>query len=110
MTTTAQDLRRPRWLFYTLLGIAGLFYAYAVWNAIAYLVTVAGLGIDATSWAALVIAILLPVLVFVVSILITRRRGLGVLAIVLLAGLGVVAVFWVDVVGYTVKALSGGGA
>ena len=30
--------RGPRWLTGLVLGLAGLFYAYAVWNAVAHLV------------------------------------------------------------------------
>ena len=99
------DPRRPRWIFYTLLGVFGLLYAYAVWNAIAYMIPLVGLAVDATTWVALILAIVMPVIVYALAIALTRRRGLGVVALVLFAGLGVVAVFWLDVVGYT---LSGG--
>ncbi len=97
------DPRRPRWILYTLLGLFGLLYAYAVWNAIAYTIPLAGLAIGATTWVALILAIILPVVVYVLAIAITRRRGLGTVALVLFAGLGVVAVFWLDVVGYTLS-------
>ena len=97
------DPRRPRWILYTLLGLFGLLYAYAVWNAIAYTIPLAGLAIGATAWVALILAIILPVVVYVLAIAITRRRGLGAVALVLFAGLGVVAVFWLDVVGYTLS-------
>ncbi len=104
-TMTTLDPRRPRWILYTLLGVFGLLYAYAVWNAVAYMIPLAGMALDATTWVALVLAIAMPVIVFVLAVALTRRRGLGAVALVLLAGLGVVAVFWLDVVGYT---LSGG--
>lgn len=98
------DPRRPRWLlYYTLLGAFGLLYAYAVWNAVAYMIPLAGLAIGATTWAALILAIVLPVVVYVLAVAITRRRGLGAVALALLAGFGVVAVFWLDVVGYTLS-------
>ncbi|WP_336648017.1 hypothetical protein [Microbacterium sp. MMO-10] len=100
---TTLDPRRPRWILYTLLGLFGLLYAYAVWNAIAYTIPLAGLAIGATTWVALILAIILPVVVYVLAIAITRRRGLGTVALVLFAGLGVVAVFWLDVVGYTLS-------
>ena len=101
--TTIADPRRPRWILYTLLGVFGLLYAYAVWNAIAYMIPLVGLAIGATTWVALILAIVLPVVVYVLAIAITRRRGLGTVALVLFAGLGVVAVFWLDVVGYTLS-------
>ena len=100
---TTVDPRRPRWILYTLLGLFGLLYAYAVWNAIAYTIPLAGLAIGATTWVALILAIILPVVVYVLAIAITRRRGLGTVALVLFAGLGAVAVFWLDVVGYTLS-------
>ena len=102
MTTRSQaDPRRPRWIFYALLGLFGLLYAYAIWNAIAYMIPLVGLAVGATTWVALILAIVLPAVIYVVAIALTRRRGLGAVALVLLAGLGVVAVFWLDVVGYT---------
>lgn len=100
---TAVDRRRPRWLLYTLLGVFVLLYAYAVWNAVAYMIPLVGLAIGATAWVALILAIVLPIVVYVLAIALTRRRGLGAVALVLFAGLGVVAVFWLDVVGYTLS-------
>jgi len=97
------DPRRPRWIFYTLLGVFGLLYAYAIWNAIAYMIPLVGLAVGATMWVALILAIILPAVIYAVVIALTRRRGLGTVALVLLAGLGVVAVFWLDVVGYTLS-------
>ncbi|MBS1905919.1 MAG: hypothetical protein JST33_04990 [Actinobacteria bacterium] len=102
MTTPPQaDRRRPRWMFYTLLGVFGLFYAYAIWNAVAYMIPLVGIAVGATTWVALILAIILPAVIYVLAIALTRRRGLGAVALVLLAGLGLVAVFWLDVVGYT---------
>src|SRR5690606_25787490 len=48
-----------------IVGFAGLFYAYAVWNAVAYLMTVAPAGINAYGWFVLIFSVLFPVLVFV---------------------------------------------
>ena len=103
-TVTPQpDPRRPRWIFYMLLGASGLLYAYAIWNAIAYMIPLVGLAVGATTWVALILAIILPAVVYAAAIALTRRRGLGTVALVLLAGLGLVAVFWLDVVGYTLS-------
>ena len=101
----AADPRRPRWLLYAILGATGLLYAYAIWNAVAYMVPLVGLALGATTWVALILSLVLPVVVYAIAIAVTRRRRLGTVALVLVAGLGVVAVFWLDVVGYT---LSGG--
>lgn len=104
MSTAPQtDPRRPRWIFYTLLGVFGLLYAYAIWNAIAYMIPLVGLAVGATTWVALILAIILPAVIYVVAIALTRRRRLGTVALVLLTGLCLVAVFWLDVVGYTLS-------
>jgi hypothetical protein len=81
-----------------LLGLAGLFYAYGVWNAIAYLITLAQLGLNAYGWFVLIFSVLFPVLVFVAAYALARRRTLVEFALVLVAGLGLVAVFWMNVV------------
>ncbi|MGO2519213.1 MAG: hypothetical protein ACTH8F_03755 [Microbacterium sp.] len=78
-------------------GLAGLFYAYAVWNAVAYLMTVAPAGINAYGWFVLIFSVLFPILVFVVSYVIGKRRSVGELAMVMVAGLALVAVFWMNV-------------
>jgi hypothetical protein len=80
------------------LGLAGLFYAYAVWNAIAYLVTVAQYGLNAYGWFVLIFSVLFPILVFVAAYALGRRRGAFEFALVLLAGLALIAVFWMNVV------------
>lgn len=81
-----------------LVGIAGLFYAYGVWNAVAYLVTVAGFGLNAYGWFVLIFSVLFPILVFSAAYALGRRRGAGELSVVMIAGLALVAVFWLNVV------------
>lgn len=105
----------PRWVVGLVLGIAGLLYAYAVWNAIAHLVTMAqGMategGLSGAGWATLLFGVLFPALVFVLAFAIGRRRAAGELALVLLAGLGVVAVFWMSLIGYSILNLVTTGA
>ncbi|GAA2919259.1 hypothetical protein JOD62_000246 [Microbacterium keratanolyticum] len=102
MTDTAQtSTGTPRWLSWIVLGATGLFYAYAVWNAVAHLIGLAGLGLNAMGWFTLLFAVIFPMLVFAVGVALTRRRNAGEQSLVLLAGLGLVAVFWLNVVGYT---------
>ncbi|MBS1672355.1 MAG: hypothetical protein JSS74_00110 [Actinobacteria bacterium] len=90
-------------MFYTLLGVFGLLYAYAVWNAVAYMIPLVGVVSGLTTWLALVLAVILPVVLFAFALGLTRRRGLGTVALVLFAGLCVAAVFWLNVVGYTLS-------
>lgn len=87
----------PRWITGLVLGLAGLFYAYAVWNAVAHLVQMAQGGLTGGGWITLLFAVVFPAIVFVFAYAIGRRRRAGELALVLLAGLGIVAVFWLCV-------------
>lgn len=91
----------PRWLAALVLGLAGLFYAYAVWNAVAHLISMAQGGLTAAGWVSLAFGVVFPALVFVFAYLIGRRRRVGELALVLLAGLGLVAVFWMSLLAYS---------
>ncbi len=92
---------RLRWTQIAVLGFAGLFYAYAIWNAIAYLLGFIGTGLSGLGWFVLLFAVVLPILVFGLAWSIARRRNAGELALTLLAGLGLVAVFWMNVVWYS---------
>jgi hypothetical protein len=94
--------RSPRWLTGLVLGLAGLFYAYAVWNAVAHLIGFARSGLTGIGWVTLLFGVIFPALVFAFAYVIGRRRSIGELALVLLAGLGVVAVFWLSLLGYSV--------
>lgn len=91
----------PRWLSALVLGLAGLFYAYAIWNAVAHLITMAQVGLSGIGWVTLLFGVVFPAIVFVFAYLIGRRRSAGELALVLLAGLGIVAVFWLSLLAYS---------
>ncbi|MGM7666030.1 hypothetical protein [Microbacterium sp. A93] len=81
-----------------IVGLAGLFYAYGVWNAVAYLVTVAGYGMNAYGWFVLIFSVIFPILVFAAAYALGRRRNAGELSVTMIAGLALVAVFWMNVV------------
>ncbi|MFE6995001.1 hypothetical protein ACFVAE_03520 [Microbacterium sp. NPDC057659] len=89
-------------------GLAGLAYAYLVWNAIAFLIGVAPLGLAAMDWVALLFAAVLPALVFTAAIVLARRRTLWQYVIVLLAGVGLSAVFWLNVLSYMMRSIAMG--
>lgn len=99
---TVTSAGSPRWVVGLVLGIAGLFYAYAIWNAIAHLITMAQGGLNGAGWATLLFGVAFPALVFVFAFAIGRRRRVGELALVFLAGLGIVAVFWMSLIGYSI--------
>jgi len=99
MSEATASARAPLGLLKTIIvGLAGLFYAYAVWNAIAYLVTVAQFDLNAYGWFVLIFSVLFPILAFAAAFVLGRRRSALDLLVVMVAGLGLVAVFWINVV------------
>lgn len=96
----------PRWLTGLVLGLAGLFYAYAVWNAVAHLITMAQSGLSGAGWATLLFGVVFPAIVFFFAYLIGRRRRARELIVVMLAGLGLVAVFWLSLLGYSLTLIA----
>ncbi len=106
MTTQTDAARTPVWLTASIAGFFGLFYAYAVWNAVAFLVAQAQgtFGLNAGGWALLLSAVVFPIVVFAVCFAGGVRRPPLALAGLLLIGLGVVAVFWLNVVAYAAVA------
>ena len=97
----------PTWLVATISGLVGLFYAYAVWNAIGNLVETVGflgdndLSLNALGWFVWIFAAVFPLLVWGGAFAIGFRRPAHELFLVMLTGLGLVAVFWLNVVAYT---------
>jgi hypothetical protein len=100
----APSARRPSWLRLTVAILFALFYAYDLFEAISDTFGVSaqitkynenasliGINTVAIPWAVLIANLLLPIVVYGLALLISRRRNLGILAIVLLAGLAVVA-------------------
>ena len=101
-TDAATDRRTPTWIVATIAGGFGLLYAYVVWNALDLLVYQAAgmLGLNGLGWFVLLLAIAFPVIAFAVAFALGRRRRPGVFALVMLAGLALVAVFWLNVLAY----------
>ncbi|HEU4850136.1 MAG TPA: hypothetical protein VFS93_06975 [Terrimesophilobacter sp.] len=92
------------WFRLTVIVLFALVYVWDLFEAISNLFGVAaqimkynenatliGLNTIAIPWTVLIINLLLPPVVFGLALLVARRRNVGILAIVLLAGLGVVA-------------------
>lgn len=96
----------PTWIVATISGVFGLLFAYAVWTAISYLVQwiqaagAAGLSLSAMGWIVWIAAVAMPIAVFALAFSLGRRRGPLTLTLFLLAGLALVAVFWLDVLAY----------
>ena len=95
--------RNPTWVVATIAGGFGLFYAYAVWNALGNLIQATQLptGLNALGWFIWVFAAVLPILAFAAAFAIGYRRPVHHFLLVMLTGLALTAVFWLDVVAYT---------
>lgn len=104
MTTTSSARRAPSWLRSTVAGVFGLFYAYAVWTAVAFLIAQATAveGLNGAGWAILLFSVVFPIIVFVAGLLLGRRRQILHLAVILVVGLGLVAVFWLNILSYAI--------
>lgn len=91
------------WFAATVGGLFGLFYAYIVWQAVASLVAAAvgPLGLNAFGWMVWLMAIIVPLIAFGAAFVVGRRRGMLGYVLTLLAGLGLVAAFWLNIVAYT---------
>lgn len=96
--------KRMPWFRLTVIVLFALVYAWDLFEAISDLLGVAaqitkynenatliGLNTISIPWTVLVINLLLPPVVFGLALLITRRRNVGILAVVFVVGLGVVA-------------------
>ncbi|KRB38122.1 hypothetical protein [Microbacterium sp. Root180] len=92
----------PTWIVVTISVLFGLFYAYALWNALAFLIAQATgpLGLNGYGWFVLLLAVVFPLIAFAVAFAIGWRRVWWQFALALFAGLCVVAVFWLNVVAY----------
>ena len=103
----ARKGRTPTWLVAAISGIVGLFYAYAVWNAIGNLVAAldafaeAGMTLNALGWFIWIFAAVFPLLVWGAAFAIGYRRPAHQLLLTMITGLALVAVFWLNVVAYT---------
>ncbi len=105
MTTDAalsKSRATPTWLLVTVSVFFGLFYAYALWNAVAFLIDQATgpLGLNGLGWFILLFAVVFPLIAFGIVFAVAWRRVWWEFAFALLAGLAVVAVFWLNVVSY----------
>lgn len=98
----------PTWLIATIAGFFGLFYAYAVWGAVGFLIAQAGgtLGLNALGWFVLLFAVVFPILVFAAAFALGWRRRAWQFALLLLAGLGVASVLWLNVLAYAATSFS----
>lgn len=103
----AAPRRNPTWLVATIAGVFGLFYAYAVWNALGNLIQSVqfagenGFALSAFGWFIWIFATAFPIMAFAAAFTIAHRRPAHQFILVMLTGLALTAVFWLNVVAYT---------
>ena len=102
-TKATKATRKAPWFRITVMVVFALFYAYDLFegvsntfgvvaeiNRVNCYAQLVGTNTVTIPWAILIANMLAPLVVFGLSLLIARKRNVGILAIVLLAGLGVV--------------------
>ncbi|GAA5028038.1 bacitracin resistance protein [Microbacterium fluvii] len=101
-TASVRRTALPVWVIAVTAGLFGLLYAYAVWGAVSFMVQQAGgdVGLSAYGWFVLALPIVFPLAVFAGAFAIGWRRRFFELTLVLLTGLCLVAVFWLDIFAY----------
>ncbi|WP_439592458.1 bacitracin resistance protein [Microbacterium sp.] len=111
MSARIGDARRPAlptWRIATIAGLFGLFYAYAVWTALDFLILQANgyLGLNGLGWFVLLFAVVFPILVFAAAFALGWRRVAWQFALILLTGLALVAVLWLNVLAFATTSFS----
>ncbi len=100
-STPSARQKNPTWLVATIAGGFGLFYAYMVWNALGNLIQAAPYGLNALGWFLWIFATVFPIVVFAAAFTVGFRRRPLHFVLVMLTGLALTAVFWLNVVAYT---------
>lgn len=104
MTTRdgASRQKNPTWVVVALAVGVGLFYAFFVWSAVDLLVLQASgpLGLNPYGWFVLTLSAVFPLIAFGAAFALGRRRRPWQFALVLVTGMLLSAVFWLNVVAY----------
>lgn len=88
-----------------LTGIGGLAYAFIIWTAVFYAIQLSAGGMTGYGWFLLLLPAIVAGAVFAIALVLTRRRTLGVFILVMLAGLGLSAVFLLNTFSYVIRNL-----
>ncbi|MEJ1230942.1 MAG: hypothetical protein WDM88_10530 [Galbitalea sp.] len=94
-TDTTTEHRAPRsrygWPSIAVAVVAGVLYAYVLWNAIGNLISLPKALGDATPWWLLIVGVAVPVVAYLAAFLLGRRHSLLPRALFFLIGLTVIA-------------------
>lgn len=108
MTVETAPERLPlRGMRLIVVAIAVLLAVAATVNAIVYLVALVQWPVGVAAWILLVVSAVFPWVTLLIALLIGRRRPVGELALVLLAGFGLAMVFWMNALLYALVPIFG---
>lgn len=94
-----------------LTGIGGLAYAFVIWTTLFYAIQLSAGGMTGYGWVILLLPAVVAGGIFAIALVLTRRSPIGVFLLVMLAGLGLSAVFLLNTFSYVIRnleALTGG--
>lgn len=89
-----------------LTGIGGLAYAFIIWTAVFYAIQLSAGGMTGSGWFILLLPAVVAGVVFAVALVLSRRLSIGVFVVILLAGLGLSAIFLLDTFSYVIRNLA----
>ncbi|MBN9151197.1 MAG: hypothetical protein J0H56_07225 [Micrococcales bacterium] len=108
-----QAQKKTPWFRFTVMILFGIVYAWNLFSAFTNFFGVLdklssinqvrsqnSFTLVDTPWFPLIVNLALPVIVFVLALWISRRRSVGILAVMLLTGLGVVAAVNLSLIAY----------
>ena len=111
--SASPERRKTPWFRFTVMILFGIVYAWDLFAALSNLIgkldqiarvnevrQLNGFPLVDTPWVPLIANLALPILVFCLALWVARRRSVGILAVMLLAGLGVVAAVSLSIVAY----------
>jgi hypothetical protein len=98
----ATHRRMPTWVTVAIAAFLGLFYAYAVWNALAFLISRAtdASGLNGYGWFVLILPVVFPLVAFAVAFRLGYLRRWWQFALTMLTGLALVSVFWLNILAH----------
>lgn len=92
----------PVWIIASVSGVFLLLYAFVIWTALGFLIQQASgiAGLTGYGWFVLLLPVIFPIIIFASAFAIGWRRKILPFTLILLTGLTLVAVFWLDILAY----------
>jgi|GEM_PF-4490655 len=112
-TPEATPAKKRQWFRLTVIVLFGIAYAWNLFSALSNFIgkldqlskvnevrVLNGFAELSTPWIPLIANLVLPVIVFALALWISRKRNVGLLAVMMLAGLGAVAAVSLSLIAY----------